>query len=72
MQGRLVVLHGQEVIDLRVEDALGDIRIASHGVDGDERAFKVDAFQKRRDGGDLVGFFVDCLLAQHQPAGGGQ
>jgi hypothetical protein len=44
MQGLLVVLHGQEVIDLRVDDALRDTLIASHGIDGDESAFKVDAF----------------------------
>ena len=44
-------------------------RIGSHGIDGDESAFKIDAFWKRQNGGDFVGFFVDCLLTQHQPAG---
>lgn len=44
--------------------------IRGYGIDGDESAFKVDAFWKRQNGGDFVGFFVDCLLAQHQPAGG--
>ena len=72
MKRRLVVLHGQQVVGLGVEDGLGDVRIASHGVDGDQGAFEVEALHQRRDGGDLVGFFVDRLLAQHQPAVGGE
>jgi hypothetical protein len=29
-------------------------------------------FQEGRNGGDLVRFFVDRFLAQHEPAGGGE
>jgi hypothetical protein len=52
--------------------ALGDVGIASHGVDGNQGAFEVEAFQKDWDSGDLVGFFLDRLLAQHEPAAGGE
>ncbi len=37
MQGRLIVLHRQEVVGPGVEDGLGDARVATHGVDGHQR-----------------------------------
>ena len=61
MKRRLVVLHGQKVVGFGIEDALSDVRIASHGINGDQGAFEVEAFHQCRDGGDLVGFFVGCF-----------
>ena len=72
MKGRLVVLDGQKIIGLGIEKALSDVRIASHGIDGDQGASEIDAFHQRRDGGNFVGFFVGRLLPQHQSAGGGE
>jgi hypothetical protein len=72
MKGRLVVLHGQKVVGLGIKDALRNVRIASHGINRDQGAFEVDAFHERRDGGDLVGFFVGRLLTQHELASGGE
>jgi hypothetical protein len=46
--------------------------IASHGVDRDQCAGKVEAFQQCRNGRDLVRFFIDRFLTQHQPASGGK
>ena len=43
MKGRLVVLHSQKVVGFGIEDALSDVRIASHGIDGDQGAGEVDA-----------------------------
>ena len=42
VQRRLVVLDGQEVVSFGIENALGDARIASHGIDRYQRAFDVD------------------------------
>lgn len=41
MKGRLVVLHGQKVVGFRIVDALSNVRIASHGIDGDQGAGEV-------------------------------
>ena len=39
---------------------------------GDQGARKIEALQEGRKGGDFVGLFIDGLLAQHQPAVGGE
>jgi hypothetical protein len=66
MERRLVILDGQKVVGLGVENRLGDVGIASHGIDRDQGALKVEALDEGRNGGDLVRFFIDRLLAQHQ------
>jgi hypothetical protein len=72
MQRRLVVLHGQKIVGLGVENALGNVRIASHGVDRDQGALEIDAIEKGRNSGDFVRFFIDRLLPQDELAGSGE
>jgi len=72
VQGRLVGLDRQEVVGTGGGDRLGGGRVAAHGVDGDQRALQVEPLQQRRDGPDLVGLVLHRLLAQHQPAPGGE
>src|SRR5712691_2442480 len=72
MEGWLVVLHGQEVVGLGVEDVLRDARVAAHGIDGDERAFKRQAREQSRNGDDLVRLLLDRLLPKHEMAIGGE
>ena len=70
---RLVVLHGQEICRLWhrgcSERCSGLHPMASME---DQGAFEVEAFHQRRDGGDLVGFFVGLASwpRSHQSAGG--
>jgi hypothetical protein len=39
----LVVLHGQKVVGLGIEDRLGDVGIASDGIDRDQGASEIEA-----------------------------
>ena len=68
----MIVLHGQEVVGFGIEEALSDVWIASHAINRDQGTFEVDALRQCRNGGDLVGFFIGCLLAQHQAVGRGE
>ena len=72
MKGWLIVLHGQEVVGFGIEDALSNVWIASHSINRDQSTFEVDALHQCRDSGDLVGFFIGCLLAQHQAVSRGE
>src|SRR3546814_4051878 len=69
-QGRLVGLHGQQVVGAGIHDRGGDGGVAGDGVDRDERALESAvggaALQQRRYGGGLVRFGVDPL-----PSGAG-
>ena len=40
-QGRLVAFQPQEIIGSVRDDLVGDRDLAAHGVDGDQRAFKL-------------------------------
>ena len=63
----LVGLHGEEIIGSMVHNALGNIRIAGDGVDGDEcaseRARGGKAFEQRRNCGYLIGFRLHGLIS---------
>jgi len=72
MQGRLVVLDCQQVVGLGVADRLGDVGIASHGIDRNQSALEIEALYEGWNGGDLIRFFEDGLLSDHQPAVGGE
>ena len=54
MERRLVVLHGQKIVGLGVEDRLGDVGIASHGIDRHQGALKIEALNKGRNRRNLV------------------
>ncbi len=47
-------------------DPVGDLDLAAHGVDGDERAGQLEPLEQQRDGIDLVRLAVDRLLPEHQ------
>jgi len=51
-------------------DGPGDLRLGAHRVDRDDGAVQVEFLQQQRDGGDLVGFLLARLLAQHQSLAG--
>lgn len=70
MGRRAVALEGQQVVAAPAHDGLGDSAPRSHGVDGDEGAPQFEAFEQERDGGDLVGFDVGGLLAEHEALAG--
>jgi hypothetical protein len=40
-QGRLIALEGERIVGLAGHDFVGDLDLAAHGVDGDERAFEL-------------------------------
>jgi hypothetical protein len=55
MQRRLVVLTANRV-GAGIENVVGDVGMTAHGIDRDQRAFKIDALDECRNGGDLVDF----------------
>src|SRR5258708_3388757 len=65
-QRALVAFEGEDVIGLLVEDFLGDVALAAHGVDGDDGALDRQHVEKRRDGDDLVGLVRHFDLAEHE------
>ena len=67
MQGGLVILDGQQVVGTPFEDGGGDLGLAPHGVDGDQRALQFKPLDQQRDGGDLVGFDVCRFLPEDEP-----
>ena len=74
-EGGLVAFEGEQVIGLVGDDLVGDLDLAAHGVDGDERAFELlglgELVEQLGDGGDLVGLFRNLKLRQGQPGVGG-
>jgi hypothetical protein len=72
MQGRLAALHCQQVVGVGVANRLGDVGIASPGINRDQSAPEIEALYEGRNGGDLVRFFKDDLLSDHQLVFGGE
>ena len=66
VQSGLVVFDGEEVVGAALEDGGGDLGLAAHGIDGDQRAFQFEALEQQRDGGDFVGFDVGGFLAEDE------
>jgi len=71
VQAGLVVLDDQQVVAAPVEDGLGDLGLTAHGVDGDECAAECQAFEQKRNGGDLVGLGLAGLLSEYQALAAG-
>ena len=65
-QRALVALQRQHVVRLLLDDRRGDLLLAAHGVDGDDRPLQREQLQQLGDGGDLVGFLRHLGLAEHQ------
>jgi hypothetical protein len=68
---RRVLLHRQQIIGARRDDRLSDGGIAGDGVDGDERAVKVQLIERLGDDDDLVFLLLHRLLGQDQAGVGG-
>ncbi|MNP66398.1 hypothetical protein D3C76_1621080 [compost metagenome] len=54
-----------------LEDGLGDLGLAPHGIDGHQTAFDVEQRQQLGNGGDFIGLGVGFYLSEHQLIGGG-
>ena len=67
----MIVFEAQHVMGSGLVNHLGDLLLCSHGVDGDNRAFDGQLFQKLGDCGDFVAFLVDLHLPQNQVVGRG-
>jgi len=67
MQTGLVVLDREQVVAAPIEYGLRNLGLAAHGVGGDECAGEGEAFELERYGGELVGFGLVGLLAEHEP-----
>lgn len=74
-QRRLVALEGEQVIGIVGNDLVGNLHLAAHRIDGDQRPFRLAVFgeviEEIGDGGDLVGFLGKAALRQDQPGGVG-
>ena len=55
-----------DVVGALVDDLLGDLGLATHGVDGDDRALDRQQLQQLGDRGDLVGFLVHRAGGEHE------
>lgn len=64
----LVPLDGQQVVGSFADDGLGNVPLASHGIDRDDASLHVEQFQQLRNGGDLVAFFRGGRLPKTQAA----
>jgi len=75
-QAGLVGFHGQEVVGSGLADGAGDDGIGGDGVDGDQGALEAATcgkpLEQEGDGGGLAAVVGDRLLAEHEPAGGGE
>ena len=71
MQTGLVVLEREQVVTATIEDGLGNPGLRPHGIDGDERAGERQAFQKERNGCDLIGLGLTCLLPEYEALAAG-
>ena len=70
-QGQLVALQGEQEIGLVGDDFVGDLDLAAHGIDGDQRSVELpglgEMIEQFRDGGDFVGLFRHAELRQGEP-----
>ena len=62
----------EDVIGLLVDDCLGDVALAAHGVDGHHRALDGQKLEQRRNGDDLVGLVADLGLPEHHALARGE
>ena len=60
------LLHSEQVVAAAVDDGLGDLGLAPHGVDGHRRAAQVEQTEQFRNCGNLVRHAVGLALPDHQ------
>src|SRR3990172_18186 len=58
----LIVFDRQTIVAVSRDDLRGDILLAAHGVNRDDRTLQGQSGQKFWDGGDLIGFAIDRAL----------
>jgi hypothetical protein len=70
----LIAFEGEQIFGLVGHDRFGDVGLATHGVDGDQRPFQLvglgEVIEQIRDGGDYVGFLRYAQLRECQPRRG--
>ncbi len=66
-QAVLVVLDGEHVVGVPLEEVAGMAGLGVERVGGHDLAFKVHALQQRAEPGDFVGLGVDPALGQDRP-----
>lgn len=71
-QRALIALQGEHVVSLLVEDFPGDVALAAHRIDGDDRPLDRQHLQQLGDGHDLVGLVRHVDLTEHQALAGGE
>ena len=67
----LVLLQGNDIVGVSLDDGLGYFPLTPHGVNGDDAIIKVQRMDQRWDGRDLIAFIVHFHLPQGNAIGGG-
>ena len=62
----------QQVVAALVDDLSGDLLLAAHGINADQKAFHVQCFEQFRNGGDFVALLLDALLTKDNAQIGGE
>ncbi len=65
----LVGLHRQQVVGAAVDDLLGNLGLAAHGVNGDDAPAQLQQRQQLGDGGDFVGMGLGVPRQLYLPVG---
>ena len=67
----LIAFEGEQIFGLVGHDSFGNVDLATHGIDGDQRPFQLvglgEVIEQIRDGGDFVGFLRYAPLRERQP-----
>lgn len=71
-QDRLIVLDHQQVVGAPIPDRLGNIRLGTHRIDGDDDPFQRQTGQQFRNRRLLVRLLRRRPLSQHQTGAGGK
>jgi hypothetical protein len=68
----LVILDRQEIIASSIDDFLGNVRLVTESVKGDDASLERQRLQKCLDGGNLVAFAAHAFLTQGKATGRGK
>ena len=67
----LIAFEGEQIFGLVGHDSFGNVDLATHGIDGDQRPFRLvglgEVIKQIRDGGDFVGFLRYAQLRERRP-----